>query len=279
MSVKVRQDSSISWHMPQMHNLRFMKAQYIKHSFRPHSHDYWVIGLVETGLQTFRYEKEQLVTPPGKLIIINPGEVHTGEAAISEGFMYRAFYPTVELMQMIAQEFSSQSSHAPIFHGGLIDNKMLYHRIRRLHYYSEQFSSSLQIEEDFMAFFIDLFHYHAKGGYILPNYKHAPKEIILVREYIEAHFDQNITLTQLSELTHISPFHLSRLFKRYMNVSPHRYLENTRIKHAEQMLKNGLPIVDVASYTGFSSQSHLTRTFKNYLGVTPGSFIKSSKIV
>ncbi len=279
MPVEAPQDKGVSWYIPHIHNVRFMKARYIRHAFRPHSHDYWVIGLVESGLQTFMYKKQRLMTPPGRLIIINPGEVHTGEAAISDGFVYRALYPPLELMEDISVEFAVKPGSIPVFRGGIINNAMLYQRIKRLHRHSEQFSTLLQVEADLTRFFVDLIKLHAEADYTIRDYKKAPREIALVREYMEAHFSDPIALSDLSTLTNVSPYHLSRLFKRHMNVPPHRYLENVRVKHAEQMLKDGVPIAEVAFQTGFSSQSHLTRTFKHFLGITPGDLVKARKIV
>jgi AraC-like DNA-binding protein len=272
-------DRGITWYLPQICDLRLMKARYIRHAFRPHAHDYWVLGIVETGLQSFTYRKKRLVTSPGSLILINPGEVHTGEAAVEYGFKYRALYPPLELMTSIADEFSTRPSRIPILRGGVVDDPALFHRIRRLHRRSEEPSSILQLEDNLICFLVDLIRQYATTGYRLKQYKQAPKEINLVCEYMHAHYAENVTLSDLSKLVHISPYHLARLFKRHTNMTPHKYLENVRIRQAEQLLVEGLPIVEVAISAGFSSQSHLTRTFKSFMGTTPGDFVKNRKII
>jgi len=53
---------------------------------------------------------------------------------------------------------------------------------------------------------------------------------------------------------------------------PHAYLESVRIRHAQALLTAGVPLVQVALDSGFSSQSHLTNRFKRVLGVTPGQY-------
>jgi transcriptional regulator GlxA family with amidase domain len=55
-------------------------------------------------------------------------------------------------------------------------------------------------------------------------------------------------------------------------VPPHTYLESVRIRHAQQLLVQGLALAEVAYATGFSSQSHFTDRFRRIIGVTPGAY-------
>ena len=66
------------------------------------------------------------------------------------------------------------------------------------------------------------------------------------KEYITRHFCDNISLAEIAEHSHVSPFHFSRLFKRLTSWSPHQFLLQVRLKHSELLLKNtGLPLSDV----------------------------------
>ncbi|MCA9881612.1 MAG: AraC family transcriptional regulator [Anaerolineae bacterium] len=272
-------DCGTTWHLSSMHNLRFLRARYIQHTFSPHAHDYFVLGIVENGLQSFDYKKDRLITPPGKVIIINPQEIHTGRAAVDSGFTYRALYPSIELMEAISDEFGHKTPSIPQFRGGLIDDRQIFYWLQQLHHLSQTSSESIALEEKWNAFFIELIRRHADGHYVLPHYQAAHRAVNKIREYIDAYYANKIALADLSQLAHISPYHLTRLFQRQMGVSPHKYLENIRIKHAENLLDAGMALVDVAYATGFSSQSHFTRTFKRFLGTTPGEYVKKRKIV
>jgi AraC-like DNA-binding protein len=284
MSQNLPVDCGVTWSIPQLDHLRFMRAQFVEHSFAPHAHDYYVLGIVEDGLQTFTYnpyirKKELLTTTPGRLIIINPDELHTGEAAIENGFIYRALYPTQALMENIAQEFNLRSTPIPHFTGGVEDDPDLFRRIQRLHHMSEQPTDRLQLEEGLTRFFVDLIRRYARPSFTLHDYQSAHKAVKQVQDYLEAHYAEPIALSDLSAWVHISPYHLARLFRKQVGIPPHKYLENIRIGHAEQLLAVDMPIADVAYATGFSSQSHLTRTFKRFIGTTPGAYLKHSKIV
>jgi AraC-like DNA-binding protein len=92
------------------------------------------------------------------------------------------------------------------------------------------------------------------------------------RDFIEAHYTDNVTLHQLSEVSGLSSFHLSRTFRDIMGVPPHLYLIQVRIERAKTLLTDGWPLAHVAAETGFTDQSHFTKRFKAVVGVTPGRY-------
>jgi AraC family transcriptional regulator len=96
------------------------------------------------------------------------------------------------------------------------------------------------------------------------------KDLQQVIDYIEAHLDWNLGLTELANLVDMSHYHFSRLFKKSMGVSPHRYLIERRIERVTHLLvSTNLSIAEIAKLTGFSSHSHLCITFRQHLSVTP----------
>jgi AraC-like DNA-binding protein len=278
MSQSPQIDQAISWCFPQLDNLRFMRALYVEHSFKPHAHDYFVLGIIEAGVQKFAHGRSEHVTIPGKLIIINPEELHTGEAAVTQGFAYRALYPTVKFMQSLSSEFSRKTGEIPHFSAATLQDVQVYERLRRLHHFTETALSTLEIEEALTRFFVEFIHRHASNCFILLDYRQAHQAVLASRDYLEAHYAENVSLADLSRQVHITPYHLLRLFKRQVGIAPHKYLENLRIRHAERLLVSGMSIAEVAYSTGFSSQSHLSRTFKHFIGTSPAEFAKKRNI-
>ncbi len=92
------------------------------------------------------------------------------------------------------------------------------------------------------------------------------------REFIDAHYDQDIPIDDLARVNCPSPFHLVRRFVGVVEVPPHTYQTLTCLRYARKLLQQGLTIADVAAQTGFFDQSHFTNTFKRYVGVTPGRY-------
>ena len=100
-----------------------------------------------------------------------------------------------------------------------------------------------------------------------------------VREYLEANFMHNVSLSQLSTLTGISPYYLLRAFRKTVGLPPFEYLLHLRILSAKELLRQGHPLIEVALETGFVDQSHFTRHFKRIVGFTPGQFVAKGKII
>ena len=94
-----------------------------------------------------------------------------------------------------------------------------------------------------------------------------------VKEYIDSFYCRNISLEELSKFAHLSPFYLSRIFRKELGLSIHSYLIQVRINRAKQLLSEGYSVARAAIQTGFVDNSHLTRNFKRLVGVTPIEYI------
>lgn len=97
--------------------------------------------------------------------------------------------------------------------------------------------------------------------------RRALKEVI---DYIGDNLEKDLTLAEMSGVTHMSPYHFSRLFKESTGLTPHRYVIERRVQRAEELLgSSAFPIAEIALLCGFANQSHLNRHFKRLLGVSP----------
>ncbi len=94
-----------------------------------------------------------------------------------------------------------------------------------------------------------------------------------LRDYIEAHLSEAISLGQLAGLAALSEYHFARMFRESFGVPPHRYVLARRLVRAQQLLKETLlPLGEVALACGFASASHFSNTFRSALGATPGEY-------
>src|SRR5690349_9065951 len=110
------QESATLWNVPHLNGsgLNLLRAHFITYAFKRHMHDYFAIGLIEAGAQKFTFGRsEKYFTPPTGVIVLNPGDAHTGEAAVATGFQYRALYPDAETMQQIASEVRGRNQDIP----------------------------------------------------------------------------------------------------------------------------------------------------------------------
>jgi AraC-like DNA-binding protein len=100
-----------------------------------------------------------------------------------------------------------------------------------------------------------------------------PRALRRVREYIEAHLDERISIDSLAGIADLSMFHFARAFKQSEGVTPHDYLVQRRIKRAMELLAGtDLPLSEIALAVGFTDQSHCARRFREYVGICPRDY-------
>jgi len=261
-------------------NLEFIHATYITHAFPRHTHETYAIGVIEGGVQATLYRGTTHIATAGDICLINPGEVHTGFSPHESGWTYRVFYPDVPVLQQAAEAVSWKRRRAPRFPSPVIRDQALSRRLLRFLKTLERPALSLERESLLLTALSQMVARHAAVADNTARY--SPREdqaVGAARDYLEACFTENVTLSTLARIAGISEFHLLRLFRDRMGLPPHAYLIQRRIDHARRLLARRVPIVQVALDTGFSDQSHFTRHFKRILGVTPGEFCRKSNII
>lgn len=257
----------------------YLHAFHIRHAYPRHSHDYYVICVVERGVQSFMFEGQRRLTPPGGMIFLNPGDVHTGEPADAKGFEYRALYPAVAQMQMVAREIGLAGLDLPYFSTPRADDPHLAAQVRGLHQVLQSQASALEQDSKFLLAMAGLLNQYASAQPIHNRLGRERRAVAAACEFIDAHFAQGLSLRQLATQVGLSPYYLLRVFRAEVGMPPHAYLESVRIREAQLRLAAGLPIAQVALETGFSSQSHFTNRFKQFIGVPPGQYIQQGSRV
>lgn len=100
--------------------------------------------------------------------------------------------------------------------------------------------------------------------------------IIDVKKYLDAHFNEKISLDDLGGLFFIDKYYLSRRFKQHFGTTINSYLQQCRITHAKRLLRfSRLSIEEIASTCGIEDPNYFSRLFKKIEGISPGDFRRS----
>jgi AraC-like DNA-binding protein len=93
-----------------------------------------------------------------------------------------------------------------------------------------------------------------------------------IREYLDSHLNENISLDAMAEMAGLSVFHFARAFRQSFGMPPHSYLLRRRIEHGRRLLQQTeLALTEIALSTGFSDHSHFAKHFRRLTGMTPSA--------
>lgn len=106
--------------------------------------------------------------------------------------------------------------------------------------------------------------------------ENIPARIKKAKEYMKAHFHENISLKLVSDHLQISETYLSTLFTKEIGESFISYLTRLRIDKAKELLKTtNMTINEISECVGYYNQEHFSRIFKKHESVSPNKFRNS----
>ncbi|NCB57268.1 MAG: AraC family transcriptional regulator [Gammaproteobacteria bacterium] len=246
--------------------IELYRAHIEKHAFEPHTHEAFGIGTIIQGAERFRYRGSDYIASTDALVLMNPDELHTGQAETETGWRYQMIYIDTAALENIS---------------GLRDlwfPEVLRHDQKKAKMISFLLNQIWQSEDvlDIDCLLLSLISqiqpYVGVGKQALPEPKHR---FDIVKDYMRDYLSQQITLPELASLVNLSPYHFLRQFVIQYHVTPQQMLMAYRLFKAKQLLAQGIPSATVAAETGLTDQSHLIRAFTRRYGTTPAKYQKS----
>ena len=209
-----------------------------------------------------------------------PNEAETFNIHIGEKIGKEIWYDATHSNNFLL-DYPSETSTSPELHN-------------RVHWRNDNFNSiihKLSIVEDEMKeqellgeliiLLLDEKMKSTKKSNSLPATKSATREEItrrlhLATDLIYSHFDKNLSLEDLSQISCLSKFHFIRLFKEYFSESPHQFITRLRLEKAVSYLQSSnFGVKEISEKVGFANASSFSRLFKNHFGVYPTKFAEA----
>lgn len=258
------------WRNEQLYNIDFASYTLEHHSFPRHFHDHYVIELVLSGADSFYCNGKNYLAESDQLVLINPGEMHTGATPENNPLHYFSFYPEKSILNKVAAALEISLPENFCFSSTLQEPGPLTQKLRSLYHSIFKNTDMLLQQELFFECMGELLQHRNRSTAVKTN---NDTRISTLIDYLRTNFRENITLQQMAAEVSINPFYMVRLFKKSTGVSPHEYLLILRTDHARQLLHNGCRVEEAALASGFYDTSHLNRSFRKIAGTSPKSFL------
>jgi AraC family transcriptional regulator of adaptative response/methylated-DNA-[protein]-cysteine methyltransferase len=108
-----------------------------------------------------------------------------------------------------------------------------------------------------------------------PDAAHPRAELVRrVCAFVDAHDDEPVTLDAIAAHVHVSPFHLQRVFKAALGITPREYRAARRIERFKASLQRGATVTGAMHDAGFGSSSRLYESAGRRLGMKPAAYLR-----
>lgn len=248
--------------------LDLLVARFYRHHYAPHAHEEFAIGLCVDGLEDIRYRNASHSAGPGSIVVLEPGEAHTGGPATADGFAYWVMYPSTALLSD-----GAPSVHFPT---AIVDDAQLVAEFRRIHLGLagawDALTAQSRLAEAFRTLITRHAVSHAPGA---PPPLAAGRIAEAVRSRLGDQLVQPPGLSEIAADLGLSRYQVTRAFRQVTGMPPYAWLAQHRVWRARALLDAGERPSDVAALVGFADQAHLTRWFRRVIGVPPGVYRNS----
>lgn len=266
------------WRPQNIENLELMHGTTATYSTPRHFHEELELLVVQGSAWKFHYRGALHTVPADILTLHQPGEVHTAHFTDETSYTFRALRVHPTLLQNASTEVAGREKGLPFFPTPLVTDKHLKRLVLDACIALEDRSTSiLEQESRVLNTLAQLLIRYAENSPPLQPLGWERQPVKRVQDYLEDNYAENVSLEQLASIACLSPFHLSRVFRKEVGLPPHAYQIQVRVNRAKTLLSRGWSIGRVALEIGFASQSHFGLHFKQRVGVTPGQYVQQSK--
>ena len=203
------------------------RARFLRHCFEPHTHEAYGLGAITQGVGRFRWRGGEHFAPRATLMLMNPEDIHTGEAATADAWGYRMLY----LDERVLSEL--YGGPAWWFDAAVAHDAEAAARAARLIAALWEAREPLAFDSALLELVQGLSR-HAHRALVRRD--GAAPRFAPVIEHMRAHLDEVLDTERLAGVAGLSPFHFLRSFKAHHHATPHQALMALRLNEAKRLL-------------------------------------------
>ena len=238
-----------------------------------HWHRSVEIFLVMEGRIDFYLGEDYCPIEERDFIIVNSNEVHSIEAAKPNKTL---------VLQIPVQAFEGYMQEQPYLSFSKRDeeqnNKLVGVAMEMYETYERKsYAWELKVRglfELLKYLLLTEFKDQSQAPDVIRQKRHLDK-LSEITDYMKLHYDEELSLEKVADRFGFSPTYLSRIFKRYANLSYRAYLQDLRVEYAvKDMIHTGQELGDIAVNHGFADSRALAKAFAKRYGCLPSEYRK-----
>lgn len=250
-----------------------------------HFHPFTEIFFITDGKGAFHLDDAIVNVNKWDLIIINPNCLHTEKSSLADSPLEYIVLGIDSLLLNFPESYSLTNNEQQVNLYRIMnfskDKEIILNYFNQLinEIENKEFNYEHVCKSILTLFITHILRSTTSLRFIEQSQEKLNLECIKIKNYIDSHYAQNITLDFLSDLSYINKFHLVHTFTKQIGISPINYVINKRIQEAKNLLgTTSYSIRDIASIVGFSNSSYFSQMFRKATGISPKSYrLENSK--
>lgn len=250
-----------------------------------HWHEEAELTLITKGSCTYQIDLMEYEAKESDIIFISPLLLHSITVGDCEEFFSETYVFHMNFLGLNATDICSTRYLTPLMnqefsipylitstHPAYTSLYKCFRQITSL-YTGEITGYELALKSLLLQCIFLLLQYSSKNN--TADSKATSDKLKCVLDYIDMHYSEHITVSELAGLCYFSDYHFMRFFKKHMNMTCIEYINNYRLeKSVEQFEHGNTSIMEVSLSVGFHNLSYFHRAFKKKYHMTPLEFIK-----
>ena len=261
----------------------YINQEHPRYNMPYHWHKEWELIRIKKGTFSILVENQEFHAVAGDILLISSGMLHGGYPSdcVYECLLFdlHALYRNIDFTKSHLRPFYRNQFQPHIFFPG---------------YHTEFYPVTDELFSSFQTPFFELVtlsnitrlftillqnHAYTEIESDVPDHSKRIRQIMPVMEYIEAHFQEHITVPMLADVIGMSPKYFNRFFHSITHQTPIDYVNYYRIEQAANILSSTEnSITEIGQDCGFCDSSHFIKTFKRYKDMTPLQYRKKNSV-